>query len=175
MLNTTGEVSCCRLCYLEAAAGYLLGISTHGQEGEEAELGRRKSQIMMQAEQSLNSPIEKLCSIYRPAELSAFRIKWRHLYTLASISRGMRMPLGEGTVQWRQTLHELTAGGCVLKTGPQILLPSQTWVMPPHVHCNPCPLLHTSSDSTFFRIWEALSSLGKKREDGWPHDPEPLT
>ena len=97
---------------------YLLGISTCGQEGEEAELGRRKSQVRIQAEQSLNSPLEELCSIYGPGELSDFRVRWKGLYTLASINHWMSLPLGEGAVQLRQTLQELTAGGCVLKTGP---------------------------------------------------------
>lgn len=102
-------------------------------------------------------------------------MKWRSLYTFASISCWISLPLGEGTVQLRQTLQELKAGGSELKTGPQVLPPSQTWVLPPHVHCNPCPepLLPTSLGSAFFWIWEGLSSLGKK--DGWPHEPEPLT
>lgn len=88
------------------------------------------------------------------------------LYPLASINCWMGMPLGEGTAPLRQTFQALTAGGCVLNSGAQVLPPSQTWVMPPHVHCDPCPepLLHASLGSTFFRTWEGLSSLGKKRK-----------
>lgn len=129
-------------------------------------MGRRKSQVRIRAEQSLNLPLEKLCSIYAPGELSDFGMKWHSLYTFASISCWISLPLGEGTVQLKQTLQELKAGGSVLKTGPQVLPPSQTWVLPPHVRCNPClePLLPTSFGSAFFRIWEGLFSLGKKRK-----------
>lgn len=74
--------------------------------------------------------------------------------------------LREGTAPLRQAFQALTAGGCVLNSAAHVLPPSQTWVMPPHVLCDPCPepLLHASLGSTFFRTWEDLSSLGKKRK-----------
>ena len=43
-----------RVIQRQMPRGCLLGIGTHGQQGEEAELGRRKSQIMRQVQQSLN-------------------------------------------------------------------------------------------------------------------------
>lgn len=88
------------------------------------------------------------------------------LCPLASINCWMGMPLGEGTAPLRQAFQALTAGGCVLNSAAHVLPPSQTWVMPPHVLCDPCPepLLHASLGSTFFRTWEDLSSLGKKRK-----------